>query len=162
FMFPTNDGLTCIAIGWPHRQFSAVRADLEASFMAAVDLMPELAGRVRAARREEPFRGTADLPNFFRRPHGPAWALIGDAGYHKAPYLAQAMTAAFHSADLLVEALDAGFPGRRTLEDALAAYERERNTVVMPMYRLNSLLATLEPPTPETLRLRAALRGNQA
>ena len=159
--FPTNDGLTCIAVGWQRRAFHEVRADVEGNLLKAVDLAPGLAERVRNGRREEPFSGTADLPNFFRRPYGPGWALVGDAGYHKDPYLAQGITDAFRDAELLAEAIDAGLSGHRPFDVALAAYERQRNEAVMPMYQLNSRLAALEPPTPEQRQLRAALRGNQ-
>ena len=45
-----------------------------------LELAPAFAERVRAATREERFVGTA-VPNYFRRPYGPGWALVGDAGY---------------------------------------------------------------------------------
>jgi flavin-dependent dehydrogenase len=161
-LFPTNDRRTGVTVGWPHRAFDAVRADVERHYLAALDLVPDLAARVRAGRREERFAGTADLPNFYRKPHGPGWALVGDAGYHKDPFLAQGISDAFRDADLLVEALDAGFDGRRPLEDALAEYERRRNEATLPLYELNYQAATLEPPPPQILQLRAALRGNPA
>lgn len=160
FIFPTNDDLTCITVGWPHRAFPAVRTALEASFLGALALVPELAEQVRVGRRVEPYRGTADLPTFFRRPYGSGWALVGDAGYHKDPFLARGISDAFVSAELLVEALDAGFAGRRPLAEALADYERRRNDAMRPLDELNLQLAALEPPTPQTLRLRAALRSN--
>jgi flavin-dependent dehydrogenase len=78
--FPTNDDLVCIVIQWPYREFHAFRADIEGNFLKTVDLVPELAERMRHGRREERFVGTADLPNFFRKPYGPGWALVGDAG----------------------------------------------------------------------------------
>jgi 2-polyprenyl-6-methoxyphenol hydroxylase-like FAD-dependent oxidoreductase len=159
--FPTNDGLTCICIGWQHQAFPEVRTAIEQHFFEAIDLGPELAERVRAGRREEPFRGTGDLPNFFRRSGGPGWALVGDAGYHKDPYLAFGISDAFLGADLLAAAIDDGFAGRQPMAAALAGYERQRNEAVMALYHLNCQLARLEPPTPEQLRLRAALRGNQ-
>jgi flavin-dependent dehydrogenase len=159
--FPTNDNLVCVAIAWQHRRFHEVRADIEGNVLATIDLAPALAERVRRGTREEPFIGTADLPSFFRRPYGPGWALVGDAGYHKDPYLAHGISDAFRDAELLVEAIDAGFSGRQPLDEALAGYERRRNEAVMPIYRLNSHLAELEPPSPDTLQLRAALRGNQ-
>ncbi len=161
FVFPTNDDLVSITIAWPHRAFPRVRADVDGSFWRTLDLIPGLAERVRVGRREEPYRGTADLPNFFRRPSGPGWALVGDAGYHKDPYLAQGISDAFHGAELLAAALDVGFSGRQPLAEALADYERRRNAAVLPLYHLNCQLATLEPPSPQTLQLRAALRGNQ-
>jgi flavin-dependent dehydrogenase len=86
--FPTNEGRTGLTVGWPQGEFRAVRADVAGHYLAAVDLVPDLAARVRAGRREEPFAGSGDLPNFFRRAHGRGWALVGDAGYHKDPMLA--------------------------------------------------------------------------
>jgi flavin-dependent dehydrogenase len=160
--FLTNDGRTGLTIGWQHRRFPAVRADVEGHYLAALDLVPELAERARAGRREEPYAGTADLPNFFRKPYGPGWALVGDAGYHKDPMLAYGISDAFRDADLLVEALDAGLAGRRPLDAALADYERRRNEAALPLYELNYQAAVMEPPPPPLLRLRAALRRNPA
>ncbi|HUE75194.1 MAG TPA: NAD(P)/FAD-dependent oxidoreductase [Chloroflexota bacterium] len=158
--FPTNDGLTCVCVAWQHSAFHEVRSDIEAKFFETIDLVPEFAERVRAGQRMEPFRGTGDLPNFFRRPFGPGWALVGDAGYHKDPYLAFGISDAFLCADLLAEALDAGFSGHRPIEEAEADYERLRNETVIPLYQLNLQLARLEQSTPEQVALRAALRGN--
>ena len=45
---------------------------------------------MRAAKREGRFVGTA-VPNFFRKPYGPGWALVGDAGYNKDFITAQGM-----------------------------------------------------------------------
>jgi flavin-dependent dehydrogenase len=86
---PTNDGLTLMTVFWPQAEFHRVRADIEGPYLAALDLAPAFAEWVRAGKRVERFRGTADLPNFFRRPYGPGWALVGDAGFHKDPILAQ-------------------------------------------------------------------------
>lgn len=160
FCAPTHHDLVCIAIGWPHEELPALRGDVEGSLMRAFELFPSLAERVRAGRREERIGAMADLPNFFRRPHGPGWALVGDAGYHKDPYLAHGISDAFADAALLAEALDDGLAGRRPLEAALDDYERARNQRVMAYYELNYRLAHLEPPTPEELALRTALRGN--
>jgi flavin-dependent dehydrogenase len=45
--------------------------------------------RLPACRaREERFYGATDLPNFYRKPYGEGWALVGDAGCHKDPYMA--------------------------------------------------------------------------
>ena len=127
-----------------------------------MDLVPELAEQVRNGKREERFSGTADLPNFFRKPYGSGWALVGDAGYHKDPRCGQGITDAFRDAELVAEAIDAGLSGCRALEEALTDYERRRNEAVLPMYELNCQLASLEPPSPEMQQFFAALHGNQA
>jgi flavin-dependent dehydrogenase len=152
FVFPTNDNLTCIGIEWPIQRFPAVRADVEGHFRQAIEQAPRLAERVRSGRREERFMGAAELPNFFRKPYGPGWALVGDAGAHKDPYMALGISDAFRDAELLAEAIDAGLAGRQRLEDALAAYERQRNDESLPTYELNWQLARMGPPR-EVLRL---------
>jgi 2-polyprenyl-6-methoxyphenol hydroxylase-like FAD-dependent oxidoreductase len=68
---PTNDGLTMVTINWPRTEFEANRRDVEGTFARAFGLVPELAGRLRAATRETRIVGTGDLPNFFRKPYGP-------------------------------------------------------------------------------------------
>jgi flavin-dependent dehydrogenase len=116
---------------------------------------------MRGGKREERILGSADFPNFFRKPYGAGWALVGDAGYHKDPVTAQGITDAFRDAALLTEAIDEGFRGGRLLE-ALACYEAKRNTAAMPMFEFTCQVAAMEPQSPEMHALVGALRGNQA
>lgn len=159
---PTNDGLVCVAIASPMREFDYWRSDIENNYMKSLELVPELAEWVRSGTREDRFFGTGDLRNFFRKPYGPGWALVGDAGYHKDPICAQGISDAFRDAQGLADAIDEGFSGKRLIEDSLAEHERKRNEEVTPMYHLNSELATLEPPPPEMQQLFEALRNNQS
>src|SRR5258708_29995066 len=147
--FPTNDGLLCSLVQFPNQEFHAFRSDIVGNYQEQLDLVPSLAERLRNGKQEERFVGTADLPNFFRKPYGPGWALVGDAGYHKDPYTGQGIADAFFSAELATEAIDAGFSGRQPLEEALADYERQRNEDALPKYEFNRPLATVEPPSPE-------------
>jgi flavin-dependent dehydrogenase len=75
-------------VAWPIAELPAVRADPEAALLAVVARAPGLMERLAAGRREERVRGAAQLPNFLRRPFGPGWALVGDSGCHKDPYMA--------------------------------------------------------------------------
>jgi flavin-dependent dehydrogenase len=117
---------------------------------------------VSSGRRAERFYGASDVPNFFRKPYGPGWALVGDAGCHKDPYLALGICDAFRDSELLAEAIDEGLTGRRPLDEALADYERRRNAITRPAYHENIRFAQFCLPPPEVYQLRAALRGNQA
>lgn len=51
--------------------------------MGGIEQAPDFAKRLRSATREAPFAGTG-VPNYFRKPYGPGWALVGDAGYNNA------------------------------------------------------------------------------
>jgi 2-polyprenyl-6-methoxyphenol hydroxylase-like FAD-dependent oxidoreductase len=162
FAFPTSHALFAVFIAWPIEEFHTVRSDIEGHFMAILSRVPALAERVRSGRRAERFYGTADLPNFFRRAHGPGWALVGDAGCHKDPYLALGVCDALRDAELLADAVDEGLSGKRPLDETLTDYERRRNEATLPEYQQNLQLARFQPPPAELLQPRAALHGDQA
>ena len=157
---PTNDGLTMVVIGWPYAEAGAYKADVKANFLATLDTAPEFAERVRAATREDRFYG-GGVPNFFRQPFGPGWALVGDAGYIRDPITAQGITDAFRDAELCAAALDDSLDGRRPFAVAMAAYQQARDAQVMGIYEFTTQLATLEPPPPEMQQLLSAVHGNQ-
>ncbi len=158
----TNDGLVYSFVQIPHQELHTFRADLAHNYQRVLDFAPQLAERLRSGKQEERILGASDLPNYLRKPYGPGWALVGDAGYHKDPFTAQGITDAFRDADLLAAAIDAGFSGQQPLSEALAGYERQRNEHVMPMYEFTCQLASFEPLPPHILQLFAALYGNQA
>jgi len=158
--FPTHDGLTLIAVLWPSSRFEEIRTDIEGHAMKVIETVPGVADRLRNARRETKWAGTAGVPNYFRQPYGPGWALVGDAGYCKDPITAQGISDAFIDADALTTALDDSWSGRRPLDAALAEYQSSRDERAKPMYDFTCQLATLEPPPPPLQRLFAALYGN--
>lgn len=158
---PTNDDLTIVNVLWPQHQFHNFRSDVEENFLHTLDLAPGLAERVRAGRRVERFTGTAHTQNFLKRPYGPGWALVGDAGFHKDPITAQGMTDAFRDAELLATAINEGLSEGWLMEDALTGYEQRRNEAALPMYQFTCDLARLAPPTTEMRQLLTELLGNQ-
>jgi len=158
---PTNEGRTLLAYQAPIAQFAEHRTDIEGHYMATMERIPWLADKLREATREERFTGTADLPNYFRQPYGPGWALVGDSGYHKDPITAQGIKDAFFCAELVAEAIDAGFSGRQPLDEALAHYEQARNEEVGPIFGLTAEMASYAPPSPEQQQLFGAMYGNQ-
>jgi 2-polyprenyl-6-methoxyphenol hydroxylase-like FAD-dependent oxidoreductase len=155
----TNDGLTMLVVGWPFAEAQAYRADIEANYRKTLEFAPEFAERVREATREERFEGGA-VRNFFRKPFGPGWALVGDAGYNKDPITAQGISDAFRDAEQCATALDETFTGARTFEDAMSDYQRTRDASALPIYEFTTQLATLEPPPPEMQQLLGAVYGN--
>ncbi len=158
--FPTNDAAVCVAVERPRAAFARWRTDIEGGFFEALAAAPELCGRVRAGRRAERFAGTAGIPNYVRKPYGPGWALVGDAGCHKDPITGYGITDAFRDAELLADALDAGLAGRAPMEQALAHYESTRNAAMLDLYRFTCAQARLEGPSEMLLALIRALAGN--
>jgi flavin-dependent dehydrogenase len=158
FSHRSSDDLFVVFVGLPTDELPEMRADLEASFLRVLDGMGDLGERVRAGTREDRFFGASDLPNFYRKPHGPGWALVGDAGLHKDPYLALGICDALRDAEFLADAIGDGLEGRRALMDALANYEQRRNEASDQDYIENLAAARLEPLSDQVYAMRAAIR----
>jgi len=157
FAFPTNENLTLVGVAFAAQDLTAARSNIEQHYMQDIaKCAPDLNDLLRSARRESRFVGGA-IPAHVRRPYGPGWALVGDAGYQKDPCTASGITDAFGSAELLADAIDAGFSGRQPLEQAMAGYEQKRNQAELPYYELTAQLAAFEPPPPEMQQVLAAL-----
>jgi 2-polyprenyl-6-methoxyphenol hydroxylase-like FAD-dependent oxidoreductase len=157
---PTHEGLTLVIAGWPYAEFAENKKDVEGNYLETIELAQDFADRLRRAKRQARFAGMA-VPNYFRRPYGPGWALVGDAGYNKDFITAQGIMDAFHDAELCAAALDEAFSGERSFIDAMVGYQRTRDARVKSMYDFTCQLATLEPPPPEMQQILAAVHGNQ-
>ena len=158
--WPTNDALTLVVVGWPYAEFEANKPDFERLYLESFDREPAFAERIRAARREERFVGAA-VPNFFRKPFGPGWALVGDAGYNKDFITAQGISDAFRDAELCANALHESFIGTRSYEAAMTAYQETRDRHALPTYEFTCDFASFAPPTAERRQLFGAIHGNQ-
>ena len=157
---PTHDGLTMIIVGWPYAEFQENKKDIEGNYLRTIELAPGFAERFRGARREAPFAGAA-VPNYFRKPYGPGWALVGDAGYNQDFITGQGIIDAFRDAELCAAALDAAFSGAGRSMTRWATISATRDARVKAMYEFTCQLATLEPPPPELQQLLAAIHGNR-
>jgi 2-polyprenyl-6-methoxyphenol hydroxylase-like FAD-dependent oxidoreductase len=159
---PTHDGHTVVLCGSPYDEWREFRTDIEGNYFRAIGAaVPEFAERLRDARRVERFVGTHHVPNFFRTPFGPGWALVGDAGYHKDPVTALGIADAFRDAESLAEALDEALGGQRPDAEALAGYERRRNAAAEPLYRYTLEQARYRPLDRLTTLVLRALVDNE-
>ena len=158
--WPTHDGLTLVIAGRPIDELETVRQDIEGSYLEVLAIDPAFADRVREAKREERFSGTA-VRGWFRTPFGPGWALVGDAGYNKDFITAQGIHDAFRDAELCAAALEEWFAGRRTFEDAMREYQVRRDEHVLPMYGFTADLAMLAPLSPELQQVMSAVSRSQ-
>jgi flavin-dependent dehydrogenase len=157
--WPTNDGLVMTFVAWPIDEFEAFRKDVEANLLATLDHAGDLGERVRVGRRVERVRSTPDVPNFLRRPYGPGWALVGDAGAVMDPITGQGISDAFRDAELLAGATQATLVDGEPFDEAMAEYHRQRDEAMVPMYDFTTDLASFRPSRPEEETLFRALEG---
>ena len=158
--WPTNDGLTLVVGGWPMREFEANRKEYERHWLDMIARVPSFAERLRAGKREDKFYGTS-VPNYFRKPYGQGWALVGDAGYNRDFITAMGIMDAFLGAEQCAEALDRSFSGADSYDAAMAKYQRDRDRRVTPIFHFTCQLATCEPPPPEVQKIFGACAGNR-
>jgi len=158
--WPTHDGLTLVIAGWQYAHFEANKKDIDGNFHRVIGMAPAFAERMRGARREERFVGTS-VPNYFRKPFGKGWALVGDAGYNRDFITAQGIQDAFRDAEMCVNALHAAFSGASEFDTAMGEYQAARDDRVAGIYEFTAQLASQEPPPPELQQLLGAVHGNR-
>jgi len=157
---PTNDGLTLVIGGWRYAELAEHRNDIEGTLRATFAMSPAFTERIQAAKREERLVG-ASVPNYFRVPYGPGWALVGDAGYNRDFITAQGITDAFLDAEGIARALGAALAGSATYAEAMAGYQSGRDARAMPVYQLTLQIAGLQPPDEQMSRLLSTIAGDQ-
>lgn len=143
-VIPTTDGDACVFVGVDGARFrDEVQGDLAGAFHRILaEVSPSASRRVAAAERTGPFRGFPGLPGWLRRPHGPGWALVGDAGYFKDPATAHGIADALRDASLLAQAAHEGLSGQRDMVAAMTAYETVRDDLSRPLFDVTEAIAT--------------------
>ena len=149
-VFPTHHGQGCVWLCRPRHQLDRLRgagADRGTALLAELErLAPGLAARCATGHLVGPVRGTSRLPHQLRRPYGPGWALVGDAGYHRDPITGHGITDAFRDADLLARALDHALTDPATEAQALAGYAATRDQMLRPTLDITRALTAFPPP----------------
>ena len=143
-VIPTNDGLACVFAAGPAAVLAA-RMRHSRPLDAARELLARLDCRLADLTSSAPlgpvrfFRG---LPALLRRPHGPGWALVGDAGWWKDPLSTYGITDAFRDAELVARAVVAGAASDHAMRIALCRYQAERDRLALPMHPIVDRLAS--------------------
>jgi flavin-dependent dehydrogenase len=116
---------------------------------------PALGARLRD-RVIGPVRGAAGLANQVRRPAGPGWALVGDAGYHRDPITGHGISDAFRDADLLAEAVHGWISGATSEQEAMQRYDGARTLAIREIFAITQELTTF-PGVPRFTALQRRL-----
>jgi flavin-dependent dehydrogenase len=159
-VFPTHDGQACIWVCNPAADAKAVRRRTGSRAEAFGALLercaPQLAERLRSARRTSPVQGMLRQPNQVRQAFGPGWALVGDAGYYRDAVTAYGISDAFRDAELLAAALDQALAGGAEETTALARYQGQRDQALRELFEITCRLAAY-PPVPRFVELQKQL-----
>lgn len=133
-VIPTNAGSFCVFAAMPPERFDAQARRGAAVAMADVlhTLDPDLWRVLNTGTRAGPVRSWPGTSGQFRKPHGPGWALVGDAGYFKDPFAAHGISDAFRDAELLADA---------AVDGDFQRYERVRDELSMPLFNVLERIA---------------------
>ena len=131
YVFPSDAGLTCVAVSVNLDTFARLRRDLDAGYAERIDRHRGLAPRVAAAEPAGRLAGCGPERSYVRVPHGPGWALVGDAGMHQDPWSGEGMDMAGVHATFLAEAVVGSLNGDA---DALPGYHRRRDAHGLATY----------------------------
>jgi 2-polyprenyl-6-methoxyphenol hydroxylase-like FAD-dependent oxidoreductase len=137
----------------PPRRFSEeATRDLSGTYRRVLsECAPDLAQRLGRCRLEGRLRGFPGQPGYLRRPFGPGWALVGDAGYFKDPISAHGISDALRDAELLARAVEEGG------DAALRRYESQRDELSLPLFEITDRVASFEWDNREVKVLHRAL-----
>jgi menaquinone-9 beta-reductase len=164
-VIPTDHGEVCVFVGVPPARFVAeVRPDPLAGLRRLLaETSPGVAERIEAGTLRGHLRSHPGLPGWLRRPWGPGWALVGDAGYFKDPTTAHGISDALRDAELLARALHDGLYGDVPPWAALARYEQLRDELSRPLIAATEAIAgfgwDLEEVQHHHLALSAAMQA---
>ena len=126
-MVMMEDNLVTIGMGVWLTELAEFRAGLPDSFEKRLRRHPLYQQQLGDGVRVSPIGGAVDLSMYKRKPYGPGWALVGDAGYHLDPLAARGTTAAVLQADLLARAIRADLGGEQPEEQAYARFHADRD-----------------------------------
>ncbi|HYI36668.1 MAG TPA: NAD(P)/FAD-dependent oxidoreductase [Thermoleophilaceae bacterium] len=142
--FPCDDGLVLVLVMPPLARAREFADDLAGEYERTVAAVPALAERLRGAERQSKVRHTVSTASYFRRSHGPGWALAGDAGHFKDPVTAQGIRDALRFGRLLGERAAPVLDDPRALDRVLGGWERTRDRECLQMYQWTNRLGRAE------------------
>jgi menaquinone-9 beta-reductase len=135
YLFPSDAGVTCVALSVNRSGFAWMKQALEARFRQRIAQHRGIASRFAKATPISQVLGLGPFPNYVRVPVGEGWALVGDAGIHQNPWSGRGMDAAGVHATFLAEAIDACLTNNMPEAAALARYHQRRNEHGLAGYR---------------------------
>lgn len=133
---PTNDGLQMVLYGAFNEDFQEFRENYQENYLERVMSHPLAARTLADAELAEPVLGMSGIRGYYRTPHGPGWALVGDAVHQKDPIAGRGMSEGLRGAEWLADALAGGIS-----DAALERYAVTLREKTWPKYQLVTIVA---------------------
>jgi 2-polyprenyl-6-methoxyphenol hydroxylase-like FAD-dependent oxidoreductase len=162
-VIPTNDSQACVFVATTPTRFRRhLLGNPVGGYLALLEeAAPEAASRLAGARRPDQLHRFPGRIGYIRRPWGPGWALVGDAGYFKDPITAHGLTDALRDAELLARAVIEVTAHGRDEVAAFGDYESTRNHLSESLFTTADAIASFTWDTAEggalLLRLSASM-----
>ena len=141
YVFPSDDGVTCVAVSVNLAVFQQIRRSLASAFPAMIAAHRGLAERFQQAEPVSRIFGCGPEVSYVAQPAGPGWALAGDASIHQDPWTGMGIDFASTHATFLAEALLEVIDGQRPEAAAVADYRSRRNEHGLAIYQETTELA---------------------
>jgi menaquinone-9 beta-reductase len=135
YVFPSDAGVTCIALSVNLAIFAWLREQPAERFRARIASYAGLAERFAAATQVGQLLGCGPTRNYVRVPAGPGWTLVGDAGMHQDPWSGTGIDKAMVHATFLADALKEWWTGAASEAEALGTYHRLRDVDGLESYQ---------------------------
>lgn len=158
-IIPTNEGLACVWVSAATpRLVEEIRHDVEGGFHRLLrQVAPEAADRAARGAQVGQLRGFPGVSGYLRKPWGPGWALVGDAGSFRDPISAHGISDALRDAEFLARAVPAALQDPSAHAAAMAGYERRRDDVARPLAEVTDAVAAYAWTLPELKEMLLAL-----
>jgi menaquinone-9 beta-reductase len=127
YAFPSDAGVTCLAISINLKAFERFRGGPEEHFTERLLAHRHVADRFRASRPVSRVLGSGPKDGLIRQASGPGWALVGDAALHQDPWTGLGMDNAAVHATFLVDAIDECLRGGAAEAAAFDRYRQRRD-----------------------------------
>jgi 2-polyprenyl-6-methoxyphenol hydroxylase-like FAD-dependent oxidoreductase len=154
-VIPTNGSQACVFVGTTPERFrrDLLRNPVDGYLALLDETAPEFRERLADAGRPDTLHRFPGRVGYLRRPWGPGWALVGDAGYFKDPIAAHGLTDAMRDAELLARAVIDVVTNGVDEAAALGGYETTRNRLSERLLTIADVIASFTWDTTEVAAL---------
>ena len=161
-IFPTLDKTHMVLVYGPTAYWEDFRKNAEQNFFDIYRFCaPDVAKLIENGTRTEAFKAASRMEAFQREPHGPGWALVGDAGSFKDQVTAMGISHSFRDAELISGYIHRALAGEFELDEALEQYQKVRTADYVDYFDLVCKTAEMNGYSKDDLKYFYSIKNDQ-